>query len=87
VKKGEGLNGWGGVLGSDLQYSSMRYGKDGGIQGWEFGRGVHVASREQCFCISGIIAFPLINCTVHDGYTMREGKYRRLFTLCIRQGS
>ena len=32
----------------------------GGIQGWEFGRGVHAASREQCFCISGIIAFPLI---------------------------
>jgi hypothetical protein len=60
VKRGEGLNGWGGVLGSDLQYSSMRYGKDGGIQGWEFGRGVHAASREQCFCISGIIAFPLI---------------------------
>ena len=32
----------------------------GWIQGWEFGRGVHAASREQCFCISGIIAFPLI---------------------------
>jgi len=32
----------------------------GGIQGWESGRGVHAASREQCFCISGIIAFPLI---------------------------
>jgi hypothetical protein len=56
-EKGRGSDQW---MGRGSLLAIYNTGCVGGIQGWEFGRGVHAASREQCFCISGIIAFSLI---------------------------